>query len=112
MAAVRRSWDAHAEAPRPSSRAKRWWNQTCTDELEALRTRRSRTTRRTFKRSVKKAKEQFYEERIAAAREKGKRVWDVVSWTNPRALPMYKALVHDGRLLVELDDLWSAVDAT
>ncbi|KAI0720224.1 hypothetical protein C8T65DRAFT_529705, partial [Cerioporus squamosus] len=34
------------------------------------------------------------------------------AWTKPRALPMYKSLVHEGRPLVELDDLWEAVNAT
>ncbi|OJT07610.1 hypothetical protein TRAPUB_1516, partial [Trametes pubescens] len=112
MAAVRRTWDAHAEVPWPSSRSKRWWHQSCTDALEMLRTQRSGAARRTFKHAVKKAKAEFYEEHIAAACEKGKRVWDVVSWTKPRALPMYKSLVHDGRPLVELGELWNAVDAT
>ncbi|KAI0371195.1 hypothetical protein BV20DRAFT_903936, partial [Pilatotrama ljubarskyi] len=34
------------------------------------------------------------------------------AWTKPQAMPMYKSLVHEGRPLVELDDLWMAVNTT
>ncbi|KAI0746613.1 Endonuclease/exonuclease/phosphatase, partial [Daedaleopsis nitida] len=112
LAAARAAWDAHAVAPWVSSRSKRWWNDECTRVLTAFRYHRSAETRRIFKRAVKAAKAEYFEERIAAACEKGKRVWDVVSWTKPRSLPMYKSLVHEGRPLVELDELWEAVNST
>ncbi|KAI0749200.1 Endonuclease/exonuclease/phosphatase, partial [Daedaleopsis nitida] len=73
LAAVRAAWDAHAVAPRVSSRSKRWWNSECAHALTMFRHHRTAETRRTFKRAVKAAKAEFFEERIAAACEKGKR---------------------------------------
>ncbi len=108
MAAVQAAWDAHATSPRVTSRSR----HTCKAALSALKAHRTREARRAFIRAVKAAKLQHYDDRIDAVCEKGRRIWDVVAWTKPRALPMYKALIHDGRPLVELDDLWTAVNAT
>ncbi|KAJ8454337.1 hypothetical protein ONZ51_g13083 [Trametes cubensis] len=94
-AIIRTAWDAHATEPRVTSRSKRWWNARCTEARTALRANRTRETRREFKRAVRKAKADYYEERIAAACEKGKR-----------------SLVHNGQPLVELQDLWQAAHAT
>ena len=105
LAAVHAAWNEHAETPKLSSRSQKWWSSECANALAVYREDRSRENRRKFKRAVKQAKAEYYEERIAEACEKGKRVWDVVSWTKPRTLPMYKSLVHQGTPLVTLDSL-------
>ncbi|TFK87810.1 hypothetical protein K466DRAFT_490200, partial [Polyporus arcularius HHB13444] len=35
-----------------------------------------------------------------------------MSWVGPRAMPMYRALVHNGDTLRSLPDLWQALDET
>ena len=112
LAAVQTAWDTHATSPRVTSRSNHWWNDQCKLALTTLKAHRTHEARAAFKRAVKKAKQQHYDERIDAACEKGKRVWDVVAWTKPRSLPMYKSLMHEGRPLVELEELWEAVNRT
>ncbi|KAI0326517.1 hypothetical protein GY45DRAFT_1258891, partial [Cubamyces sp. BRFM 1775] len=35
-----------------------------------------------------------------------------MAWVGPRALPMYRSLIHGGQPLRTLPDLWSALDQT
>ncbi|RDX39619.1 hypothetical protein OH76DRAFT_1367327, partial [Lentinus brumalis] len=35
-----------------------------------------------------------------------------MSWVGPRAMPMYRSLVHNGAPLRSLSDLWQALDET
>ncbi|KAI0702175.1 Endonuclease/exonuclease/phosphatase, partial [Earliella scabrosa] len=53
--------------------------------------------RRVYLSTLRAAKRKFFDERIAAVAEAKKRVWDLMSWTRPRALPMYSAIIHAGQ---------------
>ncbi|KAI0633446.1 hypothetical protein C8Q77DRAFT_1058110, partial [Trametes polyzona] len=79
--------------------------------MAALRTARTPENRRAFKRAQRAACAQYYKDRIQEACSKGKHVWDMVSWTKPRALPTYKSLVHNNRPLATLEELWMAANS-
>ncbi|KAI0371196.1 hypothetical protein BV20DRAFT_910803, partial [Pilatotrama ljubarskyi] len=72
LAAVKAAWDAHAVAPRITSRSKRWWNEQCRSTMAALRVNRTRENRQACKRAQRLARQEYYEERIAEACEKGR----------------------------------------
>ncbi|TFK79485.1 hypothetical protein K466DRAFT_505463, partial [Polyporus arcularius HHB13444] len=73
FSAAQAAWELHAVSPRITSRSRHWWNDSCTRSFRAFKAGRSPATRGTFVRAVKQAKAAHYDERIAAACERGKR---------------------------------------
>ncbi len=132
FACVQDAWSTHATPTVICDKSKLWWNRDCTDARKALNTARERieilkataphlvpaariAERRAFKRlksTIRKRRSEHLDERIQYVANEQKRVWDLMAWVGPRAMPMYQSLVHNGQPLRTLPDLWQALDST
>jgi hypothetical protein len=79
-----RAWDVHSEEFIITPHSKKWWNDACKQAYEDYQEVGTPEARREFRSTVKKAKHEFFDERIKDTSEKNARPWDLMSWVKER----------------------------
>jgi hypothetical protein len=100
-----RAWSDHAKESQLSSHSKEWWTDSCSDALAEFRTTRSDDDWLAYRRAMRTAKRDFFEERIHEVASENWRPWDLTSWIHERNLPSYKAISYRGVPCMDLESL-------
>ncbi|CDO70323.1 hypothetical protein BN946_scf184843.g12 [Trametes cinnabarina] len=126
------AWNRNATPVTICNKSRLWWDDSCTRARDALLHARARlaytrvhhprlvqaacaavaAAMKRLKSAIRARRRQHMDERIRYVAEHQKRVWDLMSWVGPRALPTYRSLVHNGQPLRTLPELWRAFDQT
>jgi len=64
---------------------------------------------KSFKARIRKAKRQFFEDKIHEITSSNKRPWDLMSWVKKRALPAIETITYEGQPCNTLPSLWNAL---
>jgi hypothetical protein len=108
--ALSKAWGNHAKESRLGKHSKGWWSEECADALGRYRFTREPDDWKSYRRVMRAAKREYFEERIHEAASMNQRPWDLMSWTRQRNLPSHEAISYRGVPCVALEDLWEALD--
>jgi len=104
-----RTWAKHSKPKHITRYSKEWWNQECTDSLNAYRAGRDLMDWKTFKSNIRIAKRKFFDDKIYEIASSNKRPWDLMNWVKKKALPAIETITHEGRPCNSLPSLWNAL---
>ncbi|KAL1937237.1 hypothetical protein VTO73DRAFT_13933 [Trametes versicolor] len=126
------AWQAHARPVTICNQSLQWWDHSCSEAARRLEHAReqleyvkqhsprlapaaraaARLALHQLKSALRKRCRTRMDEHIQEIAEEKHRVWDLMSWVGPRAMPTYRALVHNNAPIQSLPDLWTALDST
>jgi hypothetical protein len=110
--ALSKAWGNHAKESRLGKHSKGWWSEECTEALGRYRFTREPDDWKSYRRVMRAAKREYFEERIHEAASTNQRPWDLMSWTRQRNLPSHEAISFGGVPCLALEDLWKALDGS
>jgi hypothetical protein len=86
------AWKRHAVEKRRGKHSNGWWSQECVDSLQAYRETRLPEDWKDYRRIMRQAKRDFFEERIHEVASTNQRAWDLMAWTRKRNLPSHESI--------------------
>jgi hypothetical protein len=110
--AFSKAWDSQAKETRRGKHSNRWWTQECSDSIAVYRASRDADDWADYRRMMRAAKCDFFDERINHVASIHQRAWDLMAWTRKRNLPTYEAISYRGVPCNSLESLWDALDGS
>jgi hypothetical protein len=110
--AFSKAWDARAKETRRGKHSNRWWTQECSDSIAVYRASRDADDWADYRRVMRAAKREFFDDRINHVASINQRAWDLMAWTRKRNLPSYEAISYRGVPCNSLESLWDALDGS
>ena len=107
--AIEDLWNRHSRTVNITRHSKEWWNEDCRRNLAIYQQLGERKDWRIYRKSVKSAKQTFFDERIQEIASLNKRPWDLMNWVKKCKLPTTEAIKFNGQPCNNLDDLWYAL---
>ena len=105
-------WSKNAKKSKISKHSKQWWSDSCSQALNNYRTSRSRENWKSFKTTVKEAKQTFFDDKIQEITNKSRGPWELMNWVKNRKLPVVEAIKHNGRPCFTLENLWNSLHSS
>jgi len=105
-------WLKHSHSVNITKCSKEWWNKECWDSLTDYRSSKTIKDWRTFKGVVKKTKYLFFNNKIQEIASKNHWPWDLMNWVKKFKLPAMEALIFNGQLCIEINNLWQVLHQT
>ena len=106
---IERMWYKNAKKSKFSKHSKQWWTDLCWIAINSYRTSRSRENWKTFKSTIKEAKQSFFNNKIQEIANKSHGSWELMSWVKRRKLPATKAIEYNNRPCLTPISLWDAL---
>src|ERR1700750_327853 len=106
------AWTNHAKPVTITSRSKSWWTEQCGTALAEHRRTGDRRDWKNFLRTTRKAKRDFFDERIREIATTNRRPWDLMAWVKQRKLPPCEAIQYRGEPCHTMESLWEALHGT
>ena len=103
------SWSRHLKPINITKRSKSWWNDKCSQDLASYRSSKSIKSWKTFQKTVKHSKREFFDLKIQEITNKRRGLWELMSWVNKKKLPAIETIKHNDSSCLELNDLWQAL---
>ena len=88
-------WSKNAKKSKFSKHSKQWWSDSCRLALNSYRASRSRENCKTFKLSIKEAKQSFFDNKIQEIANKSCGPWELMNWVKKRKLPATEAIEYN-----------------
>jgi len=85
--AIEDLWNKHSKYINITKCSKEWWNEDCKRNLVTYRQSGERYDWKSYRKSVKIAKQSFFDERIQKIASLNKRPWDLMNWVKKCKLP-------------------------
>jgi len=104
-----RMWSKNAKKSKFSKHSKQWWSDSCCLALNSYRVSRSQENWKTFKLSVKEAKQSFFDNKIQEIANKSHGPWELMNWVKKRKLPATEAIEYNNRPCLTPNSLWDAL---
>ena len=95
--AYKNAWSKFSRARRITKHSKEWWNQNCTDSLNAYCLRGSLEEWKAYKVTIREAKRTFFDKKIHEIALSNKRPWDLMNGVRKKALPSIETISHKGQ---------------
>ena len=102
---VSHSWSRHSKPINITKCSKSWWNNNCSQDLASYRSSKSIKSWKTFQKTVKHSKREFFNLKIQEIANKRHGLWELMNWVNKKKLPAIKTIKHNGSSCLELNDL-------
>jgi len=102
-------WFKYSKIVNITKHSKSWWNNEYMRELEKYRLSRHLKDWKTFKKVVKKTKQEFFNVKIQEITGKNSSLWELINWVKKRKLPAIKAIKYNRQPCLELNNLWQAL---
>jgi len=106
------SWSRHSKPINITKCSKSWWNNNCSQDLASYRSSKSTESWKTFQKTVKHSKREFFNLKIQEIANKRHSPWDLMNWVNKKKLPAIEMIKHNGSSCLELNDLWQALHSS
>jgi hypothetical protein len=92
--AFSKAWDSQAKETRRGKHSNGWWTQECSDSIAVYRASHDADDWADYRRVMRAAKREFFEDRINHVASINQRAWDLMAWTRKRNLPTYEAISY------------------
>ena len=99
------SWMKHLKLTNITKHSKSWWNKECNKDLVAYRSSRSLESWKTFQKTIKNTKREFFNLKIQEIANEKQGPWELMNWVNKCKLPAIKMIKYNGQSCLKLDDL-------
>jgi hypothetical protein len=109
---VESAWLQKATVPKVSRHSKAWWNADCTHAKRIAERVNTKDNWIALHKATKKAKRDFFDNRITEIADKAKRPWDLMNWVKPRKLPPMEELTFEGLRCNTEGEAWNALHST
>ena len=106
---VSHSWSRHLKPINITKHSKSWWNNKYSQDLASYRSSKSIKSWKTFQKTVKHSKREFFDLKIQEITNKRCGPWELMNWVNKKKLPAIEMIKHNGSSCLELNDLWQAL---
>ena len=106
---VDRSWSKHSKFINITKHLKSWWNNKCSQDLANYRVIKSIESWKTFHKTVKLSKREFFDLKIQEIANERHGPWKLMNWVNKIKLPAIEMIKHNSSSCLELNDLWQAL---
>jgi len=103
------SWSKHLKFINITKCLKSWWNDKCSQDLANYRVIKSVESWKTFHKTVKLSKREFFDLKIQEIANERRGPWELMNWVNKKKLPAIETIKHNGSSCLELNDLWQAL---
>ena len=103
------SWSKHSKFINITKHSKIWWNDKCSQDLANYRVIKSIESWKTFHKTVKLLKREFFDLKIQEIANERCGLWELMNWVNKKKLPAIEMIKHNGSSYLELNDLWQAL---
>jgi hypothetical protein len=110
--AFSKAWDSQAKETRRGKHSNGWWTQECSDSIAVYRTSHDADDWADYRRMMRTAKRDFFEDRINHVASINQCAWDLMAWTRKRNLLTYEAISYRGVPCNSLESLWEALDGS
>ena len=109
---VDQSWSKHSKFINITKCSKSWWNNKCSQDLANYRVIKSIESWKTFHKTVKLSKREFFDLKIQEIANERRGPWELMNWVNKKKLPAIETIKHNGSSCLELNDLWQALHSS
>ena len=109
---VDQAWSKNAKKLKVSKHSKQWWSESCSQALNTYRTARSLKNWKSFKKTVKDAKQSFFDKKIQEIANKSRGPWELMNWVKKRKLPVTEAIKLDDHPCFTPKSLWNALHSS
>ena len=106
---IKRMWYKNAKKSKFSKHSKQWWTDSCRIALNSYRTSRSRENWKTFKSTIKEAKQSFFDNKIQEITNKNHGSWELMNWVKRKKLLATEAIEYNNRPCLTPNSLWDAL---
>jgi len=103
--AIEDLWNKYSKYVNITKCSKEWWNEDCKRNLAIYQQSGERYDWKSYRKSVKIAKQSFFDERIQEIASLNKRPWDLMNWVKKHKLPAMEAIKFNGQPCNNLNDL-------
>ena len=103
------SWLKYSKFINITKCLKSWWNNKCSQDLANYRVIKSIESWKTFHKTVKLLKREFFDLKIQEIANERRGLWELMNWVNKKKLPAIETIKHNGSLCLELNDFWQAL---
>ena len=104
--AIEDLWNKHSKCVNITKCSKEWWNENCKRNLVIYRQSGKRCDWKSYRKSVKIAKQLFFDKRIQEIASLNKRPWNLMNWVKKHKLLVTEAIKFNSQLCNNLDNLW------
>ena len=109
---IERMWYKNAKKSKFSKHSKQWWTESCWIALNSYRTSKSQENWKTFKSTIKEAKQSFFDNKIQEIANKSRGPWKLMNWIKRRKLPATEAIKYNNCPCLTPNSLWDALHNT
>jgi len=109
---IERMWSKNTKKSKISKHSKQWWSNSCSLALNTYRMTRSRENWKSFKMTVKEAKQSFFNNKIQEIANKSRGPWELMNWVKKRKLPATEAIKYNGLPCLTPNSLWDALHSS
>ena len=106
------SWMKHSKFVNITKCSKSWWNDKCNQDLVIYRFSKNIESWKTFRKTVKQSKREFFDLKILEIANKKRGPWKLMNLVNKRKIPAIKTIKYNGNPCLELEDLWQALHSS
>jgi len=106
------AWYSHAKKKHITKHSKKWWTHDCTESLNRYRTTGIIEHWREFKSNTRKAKREFFDNKIYKIASSNKRPWDLMNWVKRKTLPTIESILYEDQPCNMLPELWHALHSS
>ena len=109
---VSHSWSRYLKPINITKCSKSWWNDKCNQDLASYRSFKSIESWKTFQKTVKHSKREFFDLKIQEIANKRRGPWELMNWVNKKKLSAIEMIKHNGSSCLELNNLWQALHSS
>ena len=102
-------WYKNAKKSKFSKHSKQWWTDLCRITLNSYRTSKSQENWKTFKSTIKEAKQLFFDNKIQEIANKSCGPWELMNWVKRRKPLATEAIKYNNRPCLTPNSLWDAL---
>jgi len=102
---VDHTWMKYSKLINITKHSKSWWNDKCNCKLENYRFSKSIKSWKSFRKTVKSTKREFFDLKIQEIANKKQGPWELMNWVNKYKLPAIEMIKYNGNPCLELADL-------
>ena len=92
--------------------SKVWWNEDCQRNLDNYKQAHSIENWKEFRKTVKKSKHIFFDDKITEIANKKYGPWELMNWVKKCKLLAVEAIQFNRQPCIELEDLWNALHSS
>jgi len=106
---VNNAWEKSSKIINIMKHSKSWWNENCNRDLANYRLLKNLEDWKTFQRTVKNTKSDFFDLKIQEIANKKHSSWELINWVNKWKFLAIEAIKFNSQPYLEISNLWHAL---